>query len=91
MSINPLKWYRLPKFGGLAHGLYSELISYKPCIYLTNILSYIYDRYINLTITIQHNTVEYLTLNFHPKGESTALKLYCHYLKNMYLLSNGGG
>jgi hypothetical protein len=30
-----------------------------------------------LTIKIQHKTVVYLTLNFHPKGESTALICVC--------------
>jgi hypothetical protein len=28
------------------------------------------------TITIEHKTVVYLTLNFHPKGESTALTYF---------------
>jgi hypothetical protein len=30
------------------------------------------------TIQIQHNAVVYLTLNFHPKGESTALTSRLH-------------
>jgi hypothetical protein len=41
-----------------------------------------------LTIHIQHDTVVYLTLNFHPKGESTALRLNIHlYIQSLDLKS----
>jgi hypothetical protein len=38
-----------------------------------NVVLHMTDMY--LTIQIQHNTVEYLTLKFHPEGDSIALKL----------------
>jgi hypothetical protein len=49
--------------------VYTTLNNYNFVIHLT-------DMY--LTIQIQHNTLVYLTLNFHPKGESVALTKIFH-------------
>jgi hypothetical protein len=43
-------------------------------LHCCNVVILLTDMY--LSIQIQHNTVGYLTLSVHPKGESTALKLY---------------
>jgi hypothetical protein len=57
---------------------YIEPICYKTGIYYTkcscNCVIHITDMY--LAIQVQHDTVVYLTLNVHPKGENTALIVY---------------